>query len=202
MVGHEHAHRLRIAVTFLPLAALLAGCRSAETNADSASRPLTPEALPELVIQEADAPPGFVYRSEAFDVSSLRPELRSALLDQGFIAAWGAGFSTETYGPNAASVVMLFDEESGAAFAMRLMPDDLASLLGYTDALPEPFDTHGLGDESIGLQQQGGFSGPLYVLFWRVDNVMLMISSGAIDESHLRVLAEAMQQRTERKSSS
>lgn len=202
MIGRENTHRFRIAVTFLSLAALLAGCRRAESDADPRDRSITAETLPDLVIQDADAPPGFVYRTEEFDVSSLRPELRSALLDQGFIAAWGAGFSTETYGPNAASVVMLFDEESGAAFAMRLMRDDLASLLGYTEAPPTAFDGGGIGDESIGLQQQGGFSGPLYALFWRVDNVMLMVSSGAIDESHFRVLAEAMQQRTERKSSS
>jgi len=119
------------------------------------------------------------------------------LFDHGFVAGWGAGFSMETYGPNAVSVVMLFDDGAGAAFAMRLMRDDLASLLGSTDAPPEPFDGGEMGDESIGLQQQGGFSGPLYALFWRVDNVMLMISSGAISESQFLMLATEMEKRAE-----
>jgi len=111
------------------------------------------------------------------------------------VAAWGAGFSTESYGPNAVGVVMLFDDEAGASFGIRLMRDDLASTMGSTDAAPTPFGGGSLCDESIGMQQQGGFSGRMYALFWRVENVMLVISWGAIDESHFRSLAEAMDAR-------
>ena len=172
------------------------------TRATVPPRVYTEADLPSLVLQESDVPAGTEYwvHPFAFEDIARTATLSKGFRKGGFVAAYGSGFASPedtedigvVSGPNAVSVVILFETEEGASSAVRLIRDDLRGMLRYSTAPIEELSPASLGEEALGLQQVEAFNGPVLAYFWRVGNVMMMCSSGAIDRAEFDALAEAM----------
>jgi hypothetical protein len=117
--------------------------------------------------------------------------LLDAFRSGGFVGAYRSGFGAPQGGPNAVSIVILFESEEGASEAVTLIRDDFRSVFENGGPVDE-LSPGELGDEAVGLQQLETFNGPVFGYFWRVGNAMMMFSSGAIELDQFDALAHAM----------
>lgn len=156
---------------------------AASTSCGNGRQAITPEDLPQILLQANEAPPGTAKAAQtggAQDLDAFARDAteRDALIEDGFVQGYVVYFApTEFFDPqgevgqgsvSVQVIAGLFEEPEGAASSLARFLDDLRGRqLSVSTDLAAPM----LGDEAYGLEGAVASDGsPLILYAWRVEN--------------------------------